>query len=267
MGHVVTHLPAAASLLRKGPAAVALVSALLGGGALAQSSALMDACNAVSDKKQRLACFSELMGLKAASGAQSEAAGKRVKSAFASIAGAVGSGMSYNSYAALVLEPAKELEVFRREQPGTSPVALQLFDQALVAYRDAQTVWQASIQHGHDGGTFGRRLLNAPEAGISDIVYKHQLPLQTQLSNKPLVVDAALSELWKYADQRARLAADALDGRAVAADLATDEVERRAQAARQAASAPQGRAQVANALDTCDQWGNPRDVNGNPCRP
>lgn len=227
----------------------------------------MDACNALSDKKQRLACFNELMGLKAASGAQSEAAGKRVNSAFASIAGAVGSGMSYNSYATLVLEPAKELEVFRREHPGTSPVALQLFDQALMAYRDAQTVWLASIQHGHDGGAFGRRLLNAPEAGVSGIVYKYQLPLQTQLSNTPLMVDAALSVLWKYGDQRARLAADALAGRELASDEVTDEVERRAQADRQAASAPQGRSPAASAMVTCDQWGNPKDAEGNPCKP
>ena len=247
--------------------ALALASVLICGGALAQSSVLMDACNALSDKKQRLACFNELMSLKAASGAQSEAADKRLRSAFASIAGAVGSGLSYNAYAALVLEPAKELEVFRREHPGTSPVALQLFDQALLAYRDAQTVWLASVQHGHEGGSFGRRLLNAPEAGISDIVYKHQLPLQTQLSNKPLMVDASLSALWRYADQRARLAVDALEGREVAAGVVSDEVERRAQVARQAALAPQGRARAANATDDCDQWGNPRDANGYPCRP
>lgn len=223
---------------RKDRVALALAAALACSGALAQSSALIDACNAVSDNKQRLACFNELMGLKAASGAQSEAAGKRVKSAFASIAGAVGSGMSYNSYAALVLEPAKELEVFRREHPSVSLVAVLLFDQALMAYRDAQKVWHSSIYLSRDAGAWGR-ILDVADAQLGDIVYRYKLPLQTRLLSKHLNADAALSEIWKYADQRARLATDVLEGRVAAASVTV----------------------------TCDQWGNPKDAEGNPCTP
>lgn len=223
--------------LGAGRGALALATALIGGGALAQSSALMDACNAVNDKEQRLACFKELMDLKAG-GAQSEAAGKRVKSAFASIAGAIGSGVSYSSYATLILEPAKELEVFRREHPSVSPVAVLLFDQALVAYRDAQKVWHSSIYLSRDAGAWGR-ILDVADAQLGDIVYKYKLPLQTRLFSKHPNADAALSEIWKYADQRARLATDVLEGRVAAASVTV----------------------------TCDQWGNPKDAEGNPCTP
>lgn len=251
--------------LRAGRVALALAAALVCGGALAQPSALMDACNAINDKKQRLACFKELVDLKAGS-AQGEAVGKRVKSAFASVAGAVGAGMSYNHYAALILEPAKELEVFRREHPSTSPVALQLFDQALVAYRDAQKVWQANLYLGRDGGSFGR-ILDVAEARLGGIVHKHQLPLQTLLPSQPLKVDAALSEIWRYADQRARLATDVLEGRVMAADLPADVLEGRADAVHQATDALDGRAAAADARVTCDLWGNPKDAEGNPCKP
>lgn len=223
--------------LRAGRVALALAAVLVCGGALAQPSALMDACNAVSEKEQRLACFKELIDLKAG-GAQSEAAGKKVKSAFASLAGAVSSGISYNNYGTLILDPAKELEVFRREHPTTSPVAVLLFDQALVAYRDAQKVWHANIYLSNEAGAWGR-ILDVADAQLGDIVYKYKLPLQTRLFSKHLNADAALSEIWKYADQRARLATDVLDGRAVAADVTV----------------------------TCDLWGNPKDAEGNSCKP
>lgn len=224
--------------LGAGRGALALAAVLISGVALAQSSALMDACNAVNDKEQRLACFKELMDLKAGSAQGNEAAGKRVKSAFASVAGAVGSGVSYNSYATLILEPAKELEVFRREHPSASPVAVLLFDQALVAYRDAQKVWHSSIYLSRDAGAWGR-ILDVADAQLGDIVYKYKLALQTRLLSKHLNADAALSEIWKYADQRARLATDVLDGRVAATSVTI----------------------------TCDQWGNPKDAEGNPCTP
>lgn len=190
----------------------------------AQPSALLEACNSVEDRDKRLACFKELSNLKS-SGTSNEAAGKRVRNAFAAIAGAINSGISFNNYSAMILEPAKEFGIFKQELPTPSQRVLDLFTQSLVSYRDAEKVWQASIYH-------------SDEAGVQSILVKYNLPTRT--------LDVALPIIWRYAEERAKAAVDILEGRSTGVDVNTDLI------------APGPTVQ-------CDKWGNPKDMNGNPC--
>lgn len=115
----------------------AIITTLLCVAAHAQPSAILEACNSIDDKDKRLACFKELSNLKS-SGDSNEAAGKRVKNAFAAIAGAVNSGVSLNNYSVMILEPAKEIGIFKQVIPTPNQRVLDLLDQSLVSYRDAE---------------------------------------------------------------------------------------------------------------------------------
>lgn len=223
---------------------VAIIAMLLCVVAHAQSSAILDACNSIEDKDKRLACFTELANLKS-SGASNEAAAKRVKNSFAAIAGVVNSGVSFNDYSAMLLEPAKEIEIFKQDIPTTNPKVLYLFDQALLAYHDAKIVWKASIYDSDNAGFFGQ-VLRPRRTGLQGIVNKYNLPTEKVLFNDHLPIDSALQIIWKYADERAKAAVDILDGRSSGVDLNIVPIT------------PISSVQ-------CDKWGNPKDINGNPC--
>lgn len=223
---------------------VAIITMLLCVVAHAQPSAILEACNSIEDKDKRLACFKELANLKS-SGTSNEAAAKRVKNAFAAIAGAVNSGVSFNNYSAMILEPAKEIGIFKQEIPTPSQKVLDLFDQSLSSYHDAEKVWQASIYHSDDAGFFGR-VLNPRLTGLQGIVGKYNLPTRTVLFNDHLPVDVALPIIWRYAEEHAKAAVDILEGRSTGADLNIDSI-------------------TPGSSVKCDKWGNPKDINGNAC--
>jgi len=192
---------------------IAITGLLLCIGAHAQPSALLEACNSVEDKDKRLACFKELSNLNS-SGTTDAAAGKRVKNAFAAIAGAVNSGVSFTNYSAMILEPAKEIGIFKQEIPKPDPRVLDLFDQSLVSYRDAEKVWHANIYDSSDGGLFLGRVLNPNYVpGLQDIVRKYNLPTRRILLAEHLPVDTALPIIWRYAEERAKAAVEMLEGR------------------------------------------------------
>src|ERR1035437_1402086 len=192
---------------------IAITAMLLCVVAHAQPSALLEACDSVEDKEKRLACFKELSNLKS-SGTTDAAAGKRVKNTFASIAGAVNSGVSFNNYSAMILEPAKEVGIFKQEIPKPDPRVLDLFDQSLVSYRDAEKVWHANIYDSSDGGLFLGRVLNPNYVpGLQDIVRKYNLPTRRILLAENLPVDTALPIIWRYAEERAKAAVEILEGR------------------------------------------------------
>ena len=188
---------------------IAITAMLFSAASHGQTSALLEACNSLDDKDKRLACFREISNLKN-SGATDATAGKRVKNAFAAIAGAVNSGISFNNYSVMILEPAKEVGIFRQEVPPPNPRVLDLFDQALVSYREAEKVWHASIYNGSDSGVFGR-VLNPKYTGLLDIVRKYNLPTRTVLFNDHLPVDTALPIIWRYAEERAKAAVELLE--------------------------------------------------------
>lgn len=190
---------------------ISITAMLLCAVAHAQPSALLEACNSVEDKDKRLACFKELSNLNS-SGTTDAAAGKRVKNAFAAIAGAINSGVSFANYSAMILEPAKEVGIFKQEIPKPNPRVLDLFDQALVSYRDAERVWRASIYDSSDGGLFLGRVLNPNYTGLQEIVRKYNLPTRRVLLSEHLPVDTALPIIWRYAEERAKAAVEMLEG-------------------------------------------------------
>ena len=189
-------------------AATALLLPLVAHG---QTSALLDACNSIEDKDKRLACFKELTSLQGP-GTPANSSSKRVRDSFAALAGVLDSGISLSSYSAMLLEPAKELGILKQDASSANPNALDLFDQALKSYRDAETVWRASIFSSRDAGIFGK-VLSPSSTGLSDIVRKYRLPTTTVFLNEHLPLYPALSMIWKSAGDQAKSAAAILDGR------------------------------------------------------
>ncbi len=180
------------------------------------ASVLLEACNAINEKDQRLACFKELSVLRnptTSDAPMSKASSERVKNAFASVAGVVNSGVSLNNYSALILEPAKELEIFKRMTPKQNQQAIDQFDEALVAYRDAEKVWHASIFDSSDGGLFLGRILNPKFTGLQGIVDKYGLPTKQILLTEHLSAEIALPIIWRYAGRHAKAANDALENK------------------------------------------------------
>ena len=177
----------------------------------AQSTALLEACNAVEDKEKRLACFKELSTLKTSPAPSSVAASKKVKDAFAAVAGAIGSGVSLRNYSVLLLEPSKELEIFRQEKPTPNQHALDLYGEALLAYRDAEAVWHASIFESEDGGMFFGKILNPHRTGLQGIVNRYNLPTREVLLNTHLPAEEALEFIWRRARERAQAANEAIE--------------------------------------------------------
>ena len=176
----------------------------------AQTTALLEACNTIDDRDKRLACLKELSALKSPTMLDAAAGAKRVKNSFAAVTGAVNSGVSLNSYSALLLEPSKELEIFRQEKPSSNQRALDLYDEALLSYRDAEKVWHASIFKSFDGGLFGR-VLNPQNTGLQEIVNKYNLQTRQILFNTHLPAETALSVIWRHAKERAQAANDVLE--------------------------------------------------------
>ena len=190
---------------------IAGVALIFFGVAHAQPTALLEACNAVDNKDKRLACFKELSNLKSPAPVDAAAPSKKMKNAFAAVAGAVSSGISLNNYSALLLEPSKEIEIFRQERPVPNPIALDLYNEALMSYRDAERVWHASIFDSSDGGLLLGRVLNPEYTGLQGIVNKYNLPTRKVLLSVHLPADTALQIIWRHARERVQAANDALE--------------------------------------------------------
>jgi murein DD-endopeptidase MepM/ murein hydrolase activator NlpD len=181
----------------------------------AQPTALLEACNSIDDKDKRLACLKELSNLRSPAVPGVDAATKKLKNAFAAVAGAVSSGVSLQNYSALLLEPSKELEIFSQERPAPSQRVLGLYEEALLSYRDAERVWHANIFDSSDGGLFLGRILNPEYTGLQGIVNKYNLPTRKVLLSTHLPADAALQIIWRHARERAQEANDLLERPAV----------------------------------------------------
>ena len=206
----------------------------------AQPKVLLEACNAIDDRARRMECLEEVMQRATAKHDVKDAqtaALKRTKAAFAAFASTVQSGISYNNYSVLVLEPAKELGILRQEVPSLDPETFNKLSEAVTAYNDAGTVWRASIYQSQDAGLFGR-IVDPDRTGLASIVRRYQLNTTTVLLSTHLPINAALSTIWRSAEMSARNAFEIADG------------------------VPQT---VIKTRPVCDQWGNPKDEHGNPC--
>lgn len=213
----------------------------------AQSTVLLEACNAIDARIKRMECFSELIRLPSAKPRENNAvdvrdiAVKRAKAAFAALAGAVRSGISYNNYSLAILDPAKEVGVLRQEASGLDAIVFDRLDQSVTAYNDAAIVWRASIFQSQDAGIFSGRILVPERAGLTQIVNRYRLNTTTVLLNTHLPADAAMIKIWREAEVHWKHAFEVADG------------------------LPQTSYESYAGPVVCDKWGNPKDINGNPC--
>ena len=206
----------------------------------AQPKVLLEACNAIDDRTRRMECLEEIMQRPTAKHDVKDAqtaALRRAKAAFAALASTVQSGISYNNYSVLILEPAKELGILRQEVPNLDSATFNKLSEAVTAYNDAGTVWRASIYQSQDAGFFGR-IVDPDRTGLTSIVRRYRLSTTTILFSTHLPIEAALSTIWRSAEMSAKNAFEIADG------------------------LPQT---VIKTHPVCDQWGNPKDEHGNPC--
>ena len=174
--------------------------------ARAQQGALLEACNAIDDRAKRLACMQELTSIKGSGSSDAAEALRRVKDAFAGIAGAVNAGVSFNNYRSMIVDPARALGVFKQQNPNASKEALDSLDASVAAYNDAERLWRASIYESQDAGILFGQILNYEQSGLTDVVKKYGLPTTTVLMNPHVSANQALPIIWRYADQTAQSA-------------------------------------------------------------
>ena len=190
----------------------AMAVMLISLGVQAQQSALLEAGNAIDDEEKRLACLKELTNLNATR-ANDATSIKRVKAGFSAIAGAVNSGLSYENYKSMILEPARELGIFRQENPNTKTAALALLEKSVAAYNDAERLWRAYIYKSQDGGILFGRILNYQLLGLTDIINTYNLPTTVVLFNPHVQISTALPIIWQYAENSAKEAFDIIEGK------------------------------------------------------
>lgn len=174
--------------------------------ALSQPKVLMDACNAIEDKERRVNCFSELVRiqggtLKASEPSSQTLAIKKARDSFFSVSSAVENGVSFNTYTNIILEPAKALGVMKSDAPQLDTIVFENLQSAVVAYNDAARVWHASIYKSQDGGAFVGRILNPELTGLMPIVQRYGLETRSVLLNTHLPPEAAITKIWRFADQ------------------------------------------------------------------
>lgn len=172
--------------------------------ASSQPTALLEACNAVEDKEKRLECFKELSSVSRQPAAANTNDTSRIANAFSAVAGAVSSGVSFNNYTSLLLEPARELEIFKQTKPAPDQRIIDLYNESLIAYKDAERVWYASIYKSEDGGLFVGKVLDPRRAGLVDLVAKYNLPTTSVLLSINLPSDLALNIIWTQAKLKAQ---------------------------------------------------------------
>lgn len=194
---------------------------------LAQSSLLLEACNNIPDTKKRLLCLQELIKLApknalatppqvpmpapvplpadspvtpAYSVTQQAAPNTTaIKRLFVSMQAAVKAGLSLNQYQSLVLELAKEIAIFKSENPSASPKGVDRLEMALRAYQDGETIWHAKIFDSIDGGLFVGRILPVESNNFEGLIRRYGLPTGSFVFTKTLLPEESLTIIWTYA--------------------------------------------------------------------
>ena len=114
-----------------------------------------------------------------------------------------------NNYRVLI-EPAKALGVFKLEYPNAGSATLAFLDRALMAYNDADRLWNASIYKSRDAGAFGR-ILNYQSEGLMDVVARYNLATTTVLFTPHISANSALPVIWRYAENAWKEAFDSTE--------------------------------------------------------
>lgn len=172
---------------------------LFGGVVRAQPSILLEACNAIQDGAKRLQCFQETINRRDPVDSKNEQSIQKLKNAFASIEGAVNSGLNFMTFQTLALETVKAVSIFKSENKNIDADALNSLDLAIQAYRDSEKLWRASIFYSKDGGVLGT-VLNYSQLDLSGIVSKYQLPTRKVFFIDHLPINSALPIVWHYAE-------------------------------------------------------------------
>ena len=167
--------------------------------AYSQSSVLLEACNSIQVPEKRLLCLKELMKASGGATAPEDTSVSALKDAFASIEGAVSSGLNYSRYQDIALESAKSLSVFKSKNKTASVQALASLDLAVKAYQDGVVVWQANIYDSKDAGIFFGKILDASRGELPEITSRYQLHTTSVLGHTHLPAEAALSKIWAAA--------------------------------------------------------------------
>lgn len=180
----------------------------LNGGA---SSILIEACNGIKEDAKRLNCLQEIMSSKSQNFAQTDNGIQDLKKTFASISGAVNSGINFQKYQAIALEPSKALSALTAINKDVEPDVIEYLTKSAEAYKDAETLWRAHIYNGQDAGIMFGRILNYRMAGLDWLVKKYQLPTNTVLFNENVPLNPSLSIIWREANANASKAMELLD--------------------------------------------------------
>ena len=169
--------------------------------AVAEPTALLEACNNIPTSAKRLECFEELF--KSRPQAQSSSSASNLREAIIGLNGAIASQISLSQYKALRLELAKQLSIYRASTNANSHV-VQLTSESLNAYTDAENFWSTNIREG------GSRGLLSPEdmasLGMGGFIEKYKIPLTDLNWNKWVSRSNGLTSIWLYAKNKADLA-------------------------------------------------------------
>lgn len=180
--------------------------------ALAQSSLLLEACNNIDDRSKRLACLQEATkGI--SQPVETKPTFQNLKRSMLAVQGAVGAGINFSIYQNLILDPSKELAIFKSENPAVNPEALTLLDKAVTAYKDAETLWHADIYSSQDAGIFfGGKVLPYDQLGLGGLISRYGIPTSSVLTVRTVNIGAALPMIWRFAKQSADAGFEILSG-------------------------------------------------------
>jgi hypothetical protein len=138
----------------------------------AQSTVLLEACNAIQDSIKRLECLKEISKTPQAQSSKSDTSIKRMIEAIGSINSAIDSQVSFNQFQQLRFELAKEVGVYRSSSAQNAKAAA-LLSEAVAVYTDAETLWGAGIRYRRT--VFDMREIDS--IGIGDVVSRHNIPM------------------------------------------------------------------------------------------
>jgi len=177
--------------------------------AFGQSAILLEACNNIQDSGKRLECLRELT--KNSKNDSSQVDYRKLKQSFISLQAVVASGVNLENYNRAILEPSKELAIFKSENPNANAEAIEYLENVVVAYNDAATIWRSSIFDTEEVGFFLGKQLPYEKRGLTPIINKYNIPTQSATFARYVTRDTALPVIWAWARQYANSAFRLLD--------------------------------------------------------
>lgn len=106
------------------------------------ATALIEACNALTDAQKRLECMKAAF---ASTQTKDDDKTQSLVNAFTGFWGRVEAGSSLINYQSALSNLAQEFAVFKNSSPAPEQETIEAFEKSLEAYRDAGEFWQKSI--------------------------------------------------------------------------------------------------------------------------